>query len=198
LYLSAYGPAARRLAGQMFDGVILASGPHPSTLERFVAEVRHAASAAGRDPDQVDIWVMARASVRDNRDEALIDIKANLASAGSFGLRSPAQMQTVPEHLHGRLRDLQGRYDPTQHVVWDGTNAQLVDELGLTEYLAERFAVVGTPQDCRAQVATMADLGVSTLMVPATDRDPDGLAERLAASVIRDGGLRAVPRRNIS
>jgi 5,10-methylenetetrahydromethanopterin reductase len=189
MYLSAYGPAARKLAGQMFDGVILAAGPSPEILGRFVGEVRDAAASAGREPDDVDIWVMSRASVRPDRNEALVDIKANLASAGAFGLRSPAQMATVPEALVERVRELQERYDPTQHVVWDGPNSQLIDELGLTDYLAERFAVVGTPEECRAQTATLEEFGISTLVVPATDRDPDRLAESFAAAVIGAGAL---------
>lgn len=184
MYLSAYGPATRRLAGASFDGVILASGPSAGVLEQFVGEVRDGAREADRDPDDVDIWVMSRASVRDDREEALIDLKANLASAGSFGLRSPAQMATVPPELKDRIRELQARYDTTHHVVWDGPNSRLIDELGLTEYLASRFAVVGTPEECRAQAATIEKLGVSTLLVPAVDRDPDGLMTRFAEAVL--------------
>jgi alkanesulfonate monooxygenase SsuD/methylene tetrahydromethanopterin reductase-like flavin-dependent oxidoreductase (luciferase family) len=134
---------------------------------------------------------MTRASVRDDRAEALTDIKANLASAGSFGLRSDAQMATVPPRFHEPLRELQRRYDATQHVVWDGPNAALIDELGLTDYLAGRFAVVGSPQECRQQVAAIAELGVSALVVPATDRDPDGLAERFAQAVVAPAGTTA-------
>lgn len=191
MYLSAYGPASRRLAGQRFDGAILAAGPDPVALRAFVAEVRDAAAAAGRDPADVDVWVMARASVRDDRAVALTDIKANLASAGSFGLRSAAQMATVPEQFREPLRELQRRYDTTQHVVWDGPNAALIDDLGLTDYLAGRFAVVGSPQECREQVSAIAELGVSTLVVPATDRDPDGLAERFARALITPAGTAA-------
>jgi 5,10-methylenetetrahydromethanopterin reductase len=191
MYLSAYGPASWRLAGQRFDGAIIAAGPDPAALRGFVAEVREAAATAGRDPGSVDIWVMARASVRDDRAEALTDIKANLASAGSFGLRSPAQLATVPERFRDPLRQLQQRYDTTQHVVWDGPNAALIDELGLTDYLARRFAVVGSPGECREQVSAIAELGVSTLVVPATDRDPDGLTERFARAVITPAGTAA-------
>ena len=121
---------------------------------------------------------------RQDRAEALGDIKANLASAASFGLRSAAQMATVPEELRPRIEELRARYDETQHVVWDGDNARLVDELGLTEYLAERFAIVGTPTECREQVAALDREGVTCLVVPAVDRDPDGLLERLAHAIL--------------
>lgn len=77
-----------------------------------------------------------------------------------------------------------GRYDPTQHVVWDGPNAWLLDELDLTDYLATRFGVVGTPEECRSQVDAMASAGVDRIIAPAVDRDPDGLLARFASAVI--------------
>jgi hypothetical protein len=43
---------------------------------------------------------------------------------------------------------------------------------------------VGSPQECREQAEVIARLGVSALIVAATDRDPDGLAERLPEAVI--------------
>jgi 5,10-methylenetetrahydromethanopterin reductase len=184
-YLSAYGPAARRLAGETFDGVILATGSSVPLIEHFLGEVGEAAESAGRSASDVDVWVMSRAAVREDREEALTDIRANLASAASFGLRSTAQMATVPEEFRPKVVELQQRYDATQHTLWDGDNARLVAELGLSEYLAGRFAVAGTPDECRRQAEGMAAAGVSRLMIPAVDRDPDGLLERFAKAVIR-------------
>jgi alkanesulfonate monooxygenase SsuD/methylene tetrahydromethanopterin reductase-like flavin-dependent oxidoreductase (luciferase family) len=183
MYLSAYGPAARRMGGALFDGVILVCGPNTELLESFIGEVRAAAEQAGRDPADVDIWCMSRGAVRPTREEALTDIKANLASAGSFGLRSRAQMATIPEELRGAVLELQRRYDVTKHVVWDGPNAALLDELGLTDYLARRFAVVGTEEECRDQVQAIAKTGVSAVVFPATDRDPEGVISRLSQVV---------------
>lgn len=183
LVLSAYGPAAMRLAGEVADGVILAVGAAPDLIAGFRAEVARGAEAAGRDPAEVAVWVMARVAVRDDHDEALTDVQANLASAGAFGLRSSAQMATVPDAVRDRVLELQRRYDPTQHVKWDGPNGRLVRELDLGGYLAERFGVVGTPSQCRAQVAALADAGVDGLLLPAVDRDPEGLLERFAAAV---------------
>jgi hypothetical protein len=40
-------------------------------------------------------------------------------------------------------------------------------------------------------VAAIAELGVSALVVPATDRDPDGLAERFAQAVVAPAGTTA-------
>jgi len=180
ILLSAYGPAAMRLAGEIGDGVILAVGAAPELVSSFVTNVREGAIAAGRSPDDVEIWVMSRVSVRENRDDAITDVKANLASAGAFGLRSPAQMATVPAENHDQIVELQQRYDPTKHVMWDGPNAKLVDELGVGDYLASRFGIIGTPQECRDQVEALERAGVNAVLAPAVDRDPEGLIERFA------------------
>lgn len=184
VFVSGYGPAALRLAGEVADGVILAVGASPELIGRYREQVAVGAEAAGRSMDEIEIWVMARVAVRDARADATADVKANLASAAAFGLNSKAQMATVPVDLRDAVRELRRRYDPTKHVMWDGPNAKLVDELGLDDYLAGRFGVIGTAAECRQQVDAMAAAGVRGIVVPAVDRDPDGLLHRFADAVI--------------
>ena len=183
IYLSAYGPATMRLAGEAADGVILAVGASEPLIEQFRQEVSRGAETAGRSPADIDIWVLARASVGEDRQAALDDVKPSLASAGCFGLRSSAQMESVPVRWRDALRELQRRYDPAAHLVSGGVNAQLVDELGLGDFLMERFAVVGTPHQCREQLDAMTRAGVSRLLILAVDGDPDTLIEDFAHAV---------------
>ena len=144
------------------------------------------ASAAGRDPREVDFWVMTRASVGSTTEDAYAPIRANLASAGSHGLRSEAQLATVPEELVGAVRELQRRYDQSEHVKWDGANARLVDELGLTPYLAERFAIAGTPEHVRGRFDQLVELGVTRVLVPAVDREPEQFLAAFAAALAQE------------
>ena len=44
-------------------------------------------------------------------------------------------------------------------------NAALVDEYGLRDYLAERFAIVGTPEECRTRLDDLENLGVKGLRI---------------------------------
>jgi 5,10-methylenetetrahydromethanopterin reductase len=185
IYVSAYGPAAMRLAGEVGDGVIIAAGASPELIRGCRAQIAIGAAAAGRSIDDIETWVMARVAVRDSRTEALADVKANLASAGAFGLRSRTQLATVPNTLRNAVAELQRRYDPAHHVAWEGPNAELVDELGLTDYLASRFALVGTAAECRQQVAELQSEGVQGILVPAVDRDPEGILERFATAVMQ-------------
>jgi 5,10-methylenetetrahydromethanopterin reductase len=177
VYMAAYGPRTTRIAGEVSDGIIYAGGVSTPALVGARKLVAEGASAAGREPQEVDFWVMARAAVAPTRAEALAGIRANLASAGAHGLRSHVQRAAVPSGLREKVIELQRRYDQSEHVKWDGKNARLVDELGLTEYLAGQFAIAGDSADVRARIAGMEAQGVSQLIVPAVDREPERFLE---------------------
>ena len=183
VYLAAYGPITARIAGEVADGVLFAGGVSASVVASARQAMADGASAAGRDPQDVDFWVMTRASLGSTAEDAYAPISANLASAGSHGLRSEAQLATVPTDLVGAVRELQRRYDQSEHVKWDGANARLVDELGLTPYLAERFAIAGTPEHVRNRFDELLELGVSRVLVPAVDREPERFLSAFAAAL---------------
>ena len=183
VYLAAYGLVTARIAGEVADGVLFAGGTSPEVVTSARQAVVDGASAAGRDPGEVDFWVMTRASVGSTAEDAYAPIKANLASAGSHGLRSAAQLATVPEAFVDAVRELQRRYDQSEHVKWDGANARLVDELGITPYLAERFAIAGTPGHVCERFDDLAELGVDRVLVPAVDREPEQFLEAFAAAL---------------
>ena len=63
-------------------------------------------------------------------------------------------------------------------------NAALSDELGLTEFLADRFAVVGTPGECLAKVRSIKGSGVDALLITAMGPRPDDIIRRFGEEVI--------------
>ena len=80
---------------------------------------------------------------------------------------------------------LQGEYVPAQHEQLGETrNAVLSDELGLTEFLADRFAVVGTPEECLEKVRSIQDTGVDNLLILAISSDSDNIIRRFGEEVI--------------
>ena len=183
VYLAAYGLITARIAGEVADGVLFAGGVSSRVVGSALQAVADGATAAGRDPRDIDFWLMTRASVGPTTEDAYAPIKANLASAGSHGLRSAAQRATVPPELVDAVRELQRRYDQSEHVKWDGANARLVDELGLTPFLAERFAIAGTPEQVRGRFDELLALGASRILVPAVDREPEQFLTAFAASL---------------
>ena len=80
---------------------------------------------------------------------------------------------------------LQGEYVPSEHEqLGDTRNAAISDELGLTEFLADRFAVVGTPEDCLAKVRTIEEAGVDNLLILAISSDSNNIIRRFGEEVI--------------
>ena len=80
---------------------------------------------------------------------------------------------------------IQGEYVPAEHEqVGDTRNAALSDELGVTDYLADRFAVVGTPGECREKVRQIAAAGVDVLQITAISHDPAEIIRRFGEKII--------------
>jgi 5,10-methylenetetrahydromethanopterin reductase len=186
--LAAYGPKTLRLAGRCADGVLIASAVRGGVLRDAIRTVRRAAIEAGRDADDIALWVMGRASVGDDPDEALSDLKAILAGAArQLDQRDP----DLSDEVRSAVSELKRRYVEADHVVPGGANDALVDELGLLDYLAARFAITGTADDCRRQLQELADLGVDCVFLNGAMRNE----ERMIVSVAEKVGVSFEPNR---
>jgi 5,10-methylenetetrahydromethanopterin reductase len=178
--LSAYGPRTLQLAGRCADGVLIASAVAGPVLADAIGSVRDSAAAAGRDPKDVAIWVTARASVGTDRDEALADLKAILAGSGRQ--LDPNEPGLSEEHRLA-IAELKSRYVEADHVVPGGTNEALIEELGLVDYLAGRFAITGTAGECRVQLQAIADLGVDCVFLNGAMRNEERMIVAVAEQV---------------
>jgi len=162
LFLSAAGPKMLELAGETCDGIIFTGGIEPERVSAALDQMRRAAERHGRDPDRLECWQLLRTSVRDTREEALDDIKPLLSSAfHNLRLDDP----TIPQDMRTPLAQMAKGYDARYHVK-KGPNTELMDSLGLTPYLADRFGVYGTPQDVAAQLNALTEVGVTRVIVP--------------------------------
>ncbi len=85
IWISALGPRAVRLAGEVADGVLL-NWCSPERVATAVTELREGAEAAGRDPSAVTVAVYVRAGLGMDEDEA---IRAMRTAAGEYA-SSPA------------------------------------------------------------------------------------------------------------
>jgi hypothetical protein len=81
--------------------------------------------------------------------------------AGGYILRSADLAgRGVPEHLQPAIRELRRRYSTRPGQA----DAALVSELGLFDYLSERFAIFGTPKDCSEQLLRAQKGGLKQVM----------------------------------
>ena len=159
VYIAASGPKTLQLAGEIADGVVINTGLLPEIIKDSIEQVRIGCARAGRRIEDVDMWWLPLTSVRDDRERALFDVAPTLASAGSHLSRLSTQGKHIPSELLDRIKELGRRYNSAQHDKPDSSNRDLIRELGLIDYLVDRFAVAGSPADCRAKLDRAIEAG---------------------------------------
>ena len=195
IMLSAEGPRTLRMAGAIADRVLIHTGLTPVILSDTIAHIRAGAADAGQsdagkpDSDQADsspaVWAFAKCNIADDHNAAIDEIKMALAASAHHAFRFTLAGKHIPEHLREAMQAIQGEYVPAEHEqVGDTRNAALSDELGVTDYLADRFAVAGTPDECRAKTAQIAASGVDVLQITAISPDPGAIIRRFGEEVI--------------
>jgi 5,10-methylenetetrahydromethanopterin reductase len=173
--VTAEGPRMLRLAGQIGDQVLIGTGVTADIVEASLKELHAGARGAGRNPDEITIWWAPRLSIAESTDKAVKNIMASIASSGNHALRSGFAGKQVPDRLKDKIRRFHQEYDYAQHGVKTGKNAQLVTELGLTEYFLERFAVAGSPAEIVERIRTLSHLGLKNLWLSSPGDDPSAL-----------------------
>jgi 5,10-methylenetetrahydromethanopterin reductase len=159
IYLAASGPKTLRLAGQIADGVVIRTGLLPEIVRDSIDQVRAGALGAGRDPEAIDMWWWPDVNVAGSYREAVEEITMSLAAAGNHLTRVTTEGKHIPPELLPKVRELGERYTFADHVMPGSANGRLIQELGLVDYLAERFAAVGTPEDCVRKLERAAEAG---------------------------------------
>lgn len=186
IMFAAEGPKTLRTAGGVADRVIIGLGLLPEVIEEAVAAVEEGARNAGRDPDDVDIWLLSQVNIADSYPTAVDEIKMGLAASAHHSLQFTFEGKSVPGEYEDDLRELVKRYDPDQHEeTGETTNKRLVEELGLTDYLADRYAIVGTVDDCVEKIRAIDATGaVDGIVMPLHREEERDLLARLGREVL--------------
>jgi 5,10-methylenetetrahydromethanopterin reductase len=162
VFLAASGPKALTIADRGADGAFINFGLLRENIAHSETVVASSARASGRNPGDVELWQIAALDCHRDAAVARNKIGAILAfMAGGYILRtSDLAQRGVPEHLQPAIRELRRRYSTRPGAA----DAALVSELGLFDYLAGRFAIFGTPEDCRAQPLRAQKAGLDRIM----------------------------------
>ena len=183
--ISAEGPRTLALAGEIADIALVHTGLSPEVLRESIARVREGETSTGKSEGSTSVWAFAKCNTSDRREQAIEEIKMALAASGHHAFRFALDGKQVPEELREPIAILQREDVPAEHEQLGRTrNAALSDELGLTDYLAARFAVVGTPEECREKVRAIAQAGVETLLITAIGPQPGDIIQRFGDEVM--------------
>jgi 5,10-methylenetetrahydromethanopterin reductase len=159
VYVAASGPKTLELAGEIADGVIIQTGLLPEVIEDSLACIRRGAERAGRDYDKIDKTWFPWVKVAGSREEAIHAIRHSLASGAKHLGRFTTEGKHIPTQFLDKIREAKKTYRFEQHQIPDSDNARMIEELGLVDYLADRFAIVGTVEDCVRKIESAAEAG---------------------------------------
>jgi 5,10-methylenetetrahydromethanopterin reductase len=188
IYLAAGGPRGLRLAGRIADGVIIENGLTPEVAAESLRHLSAGAADAGRSINDIDVWWHARAALAPNRDDAIDMIRSGLAGIANRAMRFGQEGKQIPPDLEHKFRALTAQYSLLHHEEHAGMylrNAGLLDELGLRDYVADRWSIVGNVDDWGRRLEELEARGVRQIALALMMADKRAFLEQLADVVAR-------------
>lgn len=166
VYIAASGPKALAIGGRVADGVFMHMGHLPDVVTDSLAHVRRGAEEAGRDWRKLDLWLYGAAACTEDGHAARHAVKGAVAGMGTSVFSPTTEGKRVPRELEGAVAELRRQYAVTRHMdPGEDTNEHLIDRLGLTDYLLDRFAFAGTPEEIRRKVQRLEALGIERFLL---------------------------------
>jgi len=153
-------------------------------VELSLNAIEDGARAAGRRMEDLDVWFQVDMNIAGEDCLAVEQMKSMLAVTASRSFRSTFDGKAVPRELEQPLRRLEQAYRYDRHMADKGENRHLVDELGLTDFLAERFLIAGTADTVVSRLKEVEGHGARQLYLLMLAPDPYGLLEAIGSQVM--------------
>jgi 5,10-methylenetetrahydromethanopterin reductase len=185
LWMAAEGPRTQYLAGQIADGVVLHTALDAAVFAAAMANITAGAESVGRSIDEIEIWCMAAMQLAESEEAGIHALRFQLAGIANFAYRFHMEGKAVPDEFQAPLMELQRRYDSGHHVDREGgdAHAALIDELGLTQFIANRSVIAGPPARCVERIREVAGFGASNLIVSQFVDDQLSFMETFAKEI---------------
>lgn len=174
IYIAASGPRLLHMAGRIGDGVILLVGTHPDTVGAALDVVAAGAADSGRRLEDLHTVLWCPAAIADHGTAARDLVRPHVAGTVMQALRFDLPAEDI-----ATVASIRETYDYYQHMVPGSPHSRLV-----TDSLLDRFAVAGTPQECRERLDAVAATGirqVSIIPFVAAGHDRSAVLEGFAA-----------------
>jgi len=162
-YAAASGPKMLELSGRIADGVIILVGVDAGAIERAVERIAAGAESAGRKLSDIDLvlWVPCAVSEQPGAKDA---VKAHVARVIAHPLPF-----TLNEQEQKVLDDIHQAYNYYQHMNPLAAQARVIPD-----WLVDKFAVAGTPEECQAKVEELKQSAINQVaIIPYNVGDAD-------------------------
>lgn len=185
LLMAAHGPRALHTAGRIADGVICGFGLLAETIAHAEQLVGAGAEAAGRDPEEIEIWHVAYYCPAETVEQGFLH--ANGAGAAVLA-RSGLAGKLVPAHLTEAITAVGRTWRLDRHARANQHTLEVAKRHGALEYLIARAGGMIGPGDPAQAIRALAANGVRNVLFVGLGADKLALVQRLGAAL---GELRA-------
>jgi 5,10-methylenetetrahydromethanopterin reductase len=178
IYLAADGPKMLALGGELADGLIVGAGLSSEVNDWVRARVGEGEAKAGREAGSVPIWVDGIVNFGPDRDAVRDATRPRMCTRANHNFR--VAYNAVPEAHMAGVKNFRENYNESD-VGFKNKNADRV-----TDYLLDRFGIVGTESDVVGRFEEIAGQGVETFLVamPFDLKERFRIIDMLAKEVI--------------
>lgn len=191
VWMAAEGPRMQHLAGQIADGVLLSNALDQGVLQRAKDNLAAGAESVGRSADGIEVWCMAAMCFANSEEEGIHRLRSLLAGTANHVYRFHHDGKDVPEEYRTALAEMQDRYDYRHHAspATAEENAELVERLGLVQFLAGRSVIAGPPDRCVERIQELSSLGIDSLLIHHHANEPLEFMDIFASDVAPQLGV---------
>ena len=187
LWVAGYRKAFHELAGEAADGYLARPAESIPAIRIAKDRIAHAARAAGRDPDEIEIGGYLLSLVDSSRRAALDRAKREPFTIYMLAVQSDTAMRRV-----GLDPELKGRV----FAAWREGDYHRAAGL-IPDELVDAFILCGTPDEVAARAAEYADAGMTVPVLQPVLQEEDQVGYVLDAAVTygsgRAGAVGALP-----
>jgi 5,10-methylenetetrahydromethanopterin reductase len=176
IWIAAAGPRALRTAGRVADGVILGCGFDLEVLKWAREQITLGARDVGRDPEEIECVGAGIACVDEDGDRARDSARGRLANRAHQNFRFT--LETVPPEERPGVEKFMKHFDVTKKID------QRSDPALITDYLAQRFAIAGTAEECVARIKELEYAGIGSFLLTLPPKGYYDVMHRWARTVV--------------
>jgi 5,10-methylenetetrahydromethanopterin reductase len=165
IYIAASGPKMLQLSGRIADGIIVLVGVADEYIAHAKEKIAVGAKAAGRKLEDINLVLWIPCAVSD-KAPAKDAVKAHVARVVAHPL--PYVLDPNEQKV---LEEIRKTYDYYHHMDQQANHAEVIPD-----WLVDKFAIAGTVDQCRGQIARIKRTGIQQIAIipysaPGEDRE---------------------------